>query len=272
MKRIGLIGLLSISLVSCHQEAITEPWEVAMSRSITNNENVLVVGKKGNNEQLRGILIPSNDEGAAARWQGSTPTWPGADLLDMYIISPAPADGKLPQSIHVGDGTAWMVDYLPSAHKPNRFSLEHLLAKLQVHIRIDNDTERMQPLDVKMTLHTEAEIDFPCKGLKNLSGKSNDNVYLGEFMKDASSNWVSAEVLILPQILVHGEVCLRFRANGGEEYRFTPDTDLRFLAGKVNHLYLGIAFEQLELILIGNGTSITDWSYGDFQSGEALEN
>jgi hypothetical protein len=69
-----------------------------------------------------------------------------------------------------------------------------------------------------------------------------------------------------------GRKCLRFTVSGGDEYTFTPNEDLVLQAGKINHLYLGVAFENLELILIGNGTSITDWNDGGSNNGEATEN
>ena len=147
------------------------------------------------------------------------------------------------------------------------------MAKLKVHIRINNNPNHDKPLNTQMALHTQAEIDYPSKGLKNLSGRSNYNVPLGSFAEDENTdNWVSEELLILPQTLEKGRKCLRFTVSGGNEYTFTPKEDLVLQPGKVNHLYLGIAFENHELILIENGTSITDWSNGDSNNGEAVEN
>lgn len=271
MKRIGITSLLTLLMFSCSQEKIQETWDVAVSRSTTNGENILVVGKKNGNEQLRGVLIPSPAENATAQWLGSVPTWPGTDKLEMFVISPAPTDGVLPKTISADDGKVWMVDYLPSEYKPGKFSLEHLMAKLKVHIRINNNPNHERPLNTKMALHTEADIDYPNKTLKNLSGRRNYNVSMGSFSEDESANWVSGEVLILPQTLPKGRKCLRFTVSGGDEYIFTPEEDLKLVAGKINHLYLGVAFEELEVVLIGNGTSITDWNDGSSHSGEAVE-
>lgn len=275
MKKIGIIGLFILLLISCksNEDEILNTWDVAVSRATTNGENILVVGKKNGNEQLRGILIPSTNENTTAQWQGNTPIWPGTDELEMYVLSPAPTNDMLPQTINVNDGKIWMVDYLPSTYKPSKFTLEHLMAKLKVHIRINNNPNHKKPLNTKIALHTEADIDYPNKGLKKLSGRSSYNVSLGSFTEDGETdNWVSDELLILPQTLERGRKCLRFTISGGDEYTFTPDEDLVLQAGKINHLYLGVAFENLELILIGNGTSITDWNDEGSNSGEATEN
>ena len=274
MKKIGIVGLIMLLLMSCHgEDGMQETWDVAVSRATTNGENILVVGKKNGSEQLRGILIPSTSENSLAQWQGTTPSWPGNDNLEMFVISPVPNNGILPKNIDVNDGNIWMMDYLPSTYKPTKFTLEHLMAKLKVHIRISNNPNHKKPLNTKMTLHTTADIDYPNKALKNLSGRSSYNVSLGSFTEDGETdNWVSDELLILPQTLARGKKCLRFTVSGGDEYTFTPDEDLILQAGKINHLYLGVAFENLELILIGSGTSITDWSDGGSNSGEAVEN
>ena len=253
-------------LTSCYssEDGIQDTWDVTVSRAITNGENIMVVGKKNGNDKLHGILIPSTDENAMAQWQGNKPSWPGNDNLEMFVVSPVPQDSDLPQSINVEDGKTWMVDYLPSTYKPSKFTLKHLMGKLKVHIRISNNTNNKCPLNTRMALHTRADIDYPNKGLKNLSGRGSHNVSLGHFMEDESSdNWVSNELLILPQILERGKGCLHFYDSNGNEYTFTPTENLTLLAGKVNHLYLGVAFDNLELILIGNGTSITDWNYND---------
>ena len=274
MKNIGIVGLIMLLLMSCQssEDGMQETWDVAVSRATTNGENILVVGKKNGNEQLRGILIPSASENSLAQWQGTKPSWPGNDNLEMFVVSPVPEDGELPRSISVSDGKIWMVDYLPSTYKPSKFTLEHLMAKLKVHIRISNNPNHKCPLNTRMVLHTEADIDYPNKGLKNLSGRSRYNVSLGSFTEDGETdNWVSDELLILPQTLEKGKKCLRFTVSGGDEYTFTPNEDLVLQAGKINHLYLGVAFENLELILLGGGTSITDWTDGGSNSGEAVE-
>lgn len=275
MKNIGIVGLIMLLLMSCQSsdDGIQETWDVAVSRATTNGENILVVGKKNGSEQLRGILIPSTTENSLAQWQGTKPSWPGSDNLDMFVVSPVPDDGKLPRSISVSDGTIWMVDYLPSTYKPSKFTLEHLMAKLKVHIRISNNPNHKRPLNTQMALHTQADIDYSNKGLKNLSGRSRYNVSLGRFTEDGETdNWVSDELLILPQTLERGKKCLRFTVSGGNEYTFSPEEDLLLQPGKINHLYLGVAFENLDLILIGNGTTITDWSNGGSNNGEAVEN
>ena len=275
MKKIGIVGLIMLLLMSCqsNEDGMQETWDIAVSRTTTNGENIMVVGKKNGSEQLRGILIPSTSENSLAQWENPKPSWPGSNNLEMFVVSPVPSDKELPQSINASDGKIWMVDYLPSTYKPNKFTLEHLMAKLKVHIRINNNPNHKKPLNTKASLHTRADIDYPNKGLKNLSGRSSYNVSLGSFTEDGDTdNWVSDESLILPQTLERGRKCLRFTVSGGDEYTFTPNEDLVLQAGKINHLYLGVAFENLELILIGNGTSITDWNDGGSNNGEATEN
>ena len=275
MKKIGIVGLIMLLLMSCQssEDGMQETWDIAVSRSTTNGENILVGGKKNGSEQLRGRLIPSTSENSLAQWENPKPSWPGNDNLEMFFVAPEPSDKELPQSINASDGKIWMVDYLPSTYKPNKFTLEHLMAKLKVHIRINNNPNHKKPLNTKVSLHTRADIDYPNKGLKNLSGRSSYNVSLGSFTEDGDTdNWVSDELLILPQTLERGRKCLRFTVSGGDEYTFTPNEDLVLQAGKINHLYLGVAFENLELIFIGNGTSITDWNDGGSNNGEATEN
>ena len=61
MKRIGIVGLIMLLLMSCQssEDGMQETWDVAVSRATTNGDNILVVGKKNGSEQLRGILIPN---------------------------------------------------------------------------------------------------------------------------------------------------------------------------------------------------------------------
>lgn len=268
MKKIGIVGLFMLLLIACQSEdGIQGIWKIAVSRAITNGDEILVVGKKTGNEYLRGILVPPMYEDSMAQWKDDIPTWPGNDNLEMFVVSPVPNNGVLPKSIDVKDGIIWMVDYLPSTYKPNKFTMEHLMAKLIVHIRINNNSNHEKPLNTQMVLHTVADIDYPNKTLMNLSGGNSYNVSLDHFTENDTENWISEEILILPQTLEKGKKCLRFTISGGKEYTFTPDEDLNLLVGKVNHLYLGIAFEQLNLILVGKGTSITDWNYDDSSNG-----
>ena len=276
MNKSSIIAFITLLLIACNdEEAIQqETWDVALSRATTNGQHVQVVGRKDGNEKLRGTLIPATTENGTAQWQGETPSWPGNDYLDMFVISPVPKDGNIPQSVDVNDGKTWMIDYLPSCHKPNQFTLTHLMAKLKVHIRISNDDNHQKPQQVQMSLHTQANIDYPNKGLKDLSGKSNKNVSLGDFSKDtdeeeSADNWVSNEMLILPQILEKGVTCLYFTNQNGKEYTFTPEKDLLLLAGKVSHLFLGIAMDQL--IFLGDGITITPWITETTNNGNAVE-
>ena len=265
MKKFRFINLLILLLASCSQEDIQESWDIAISRTSTNGENVLVVGKKNGNEQLRGILTPAPTDNATAQWQGSTPSWPGNDNLEMFVISPVPHDGKLPQRINTNDSRTWMIDYLTSVYKPSKFSMKHLMAKLKVHIKISDAPSHQKPQNVLMALHTDASIDYSNKCLKDLSGKTegSPNINLGDFTNDNSdetNNWISSELLIIPQQLKKGEVCLSFSTNDGNTYTFTPSQDLKLEAGKVNHLYLGAAYTHQVLLLQGNDVGITDWN------------
>ena len=48
MKKIGIIGLFILLLISCksNEDEILNTWEVAVGRATTNGENIIVVGKK----------------------------------------------------------------------------------------------------------------------------------------------------------------------------------------------------------------------------------
>lgn len=276
MKKSNIIAFIALLLIACNnEEAIQqERWDVSLSRAATNEQYVLVIGRKDDTEKLRGTLIPATTESGTAQWQGAAPSWPGNDYLDMFVISPVPENGNIPQSVDVNDGETWMIDYLPSCYKPNQFTLTHLMAKLKVHIRISNDANHQQPQHVQMSLHTQANIDYLSKGLKDLSGKSDKNVSLGDFSKDTdeeedADNWASDEILILPQTLEKGITCLFFSDQNGKEYTFTPEKDLLLLAGKVSHLFLGIAMDQL--IFLGDGITITPWITETTNNGNAVE-
>ena len=91
------------------------------------------------------------------------------------------------------------------------------MAKLKVHIRISNNPNHEKPLNTKMTLHTEADIDYPNKALKNLSERNNYNVSIGGFTEDETDNWVSEELMIVPQTLERGRKLLRITISGGHE-------------------------------------------------------
>ena len=276
MNKSSITAFITLLLIACNNEEVIqqEIWDVALSRSATNGQHVQVVGRKDGNEKLRGTLIPATTEHGTAQWQGEAPSWPGNDNLDMFVISPVPEDGDILQSVHVNDGKTWMIDYLPSCYKPNQFTLTHLMAKLKVHIRISNDANHQQPQHVQMSLHTQANIDYPTKCLKNLAGKSDKNISLGNFSKDTNEeegadNWTSNEILILPQTLEKGITCLYFTDKNGKEYTFTPEKDLLLLAGKVSHLFLGIAMDQL--IFLGDGITITPWISETSNNGNAVE-
>ena len=276
MKRSSIIAFITLLLIACNNEEVIqqETWDVVLSRTATNGQHVKVVGKKNSTKKLDGVLIPSSSENEAAQWKGEKPSWPENENLEMFVISPIPEGNEIPQSVHVNDGQTWMIDYLPSCYKPNQFTLTHLMAKLKVHIRISNDENHQQPKNVKMTLYTEAEIDYSGKKLKNHSGKNEKNVSLGDFSKDdnaeeGSDNWTCNDILIIPQILEKGKVCLIFTDSNGKEYTFTPEKDLTLLPGKVSHLFLGIAMDQL--IFIGDGIAITPWDSETSNSGNAEE-
>lgn len=250
-----------------------ETWDISISRSATNGENILVIGEKEGQEKLRGVLHPSESEGGTAQWQGSKPSWPGNEELDMFVVTPAPNDGQLPQRVNVNEQKVWMIDFLSSAYKPTHFSMKHLMAKLQVHIRIEDAPDFAKPMNVQMALHTEAFIDYPNKCLNNLVGRNYNafNVQIEDFVKDDKDNWVSSSFLVVPQILEHGKPCLSFTIDGSQIYSFTPKTDLALIAGKINHLYLGAAYSEQILLLLNENLNITDWNNDGNSSGDAIE-
>lgn len=262
-------------LVSCSNDLdiAQETWDIVISRSVTNNENVLVIGKKQGHEKLRGVLCPSDSEGENAQWQGEKPSWPGDEELEMFVVTPNPDDGVLPQKVNVTEQKVWMIDYVSSTCKPKHFSLKHLMAKLQVHIRIEDAPESAKPLNVQMALHTEAFIDYPNKCLNNLSGRDYNtlNFKIENFERGDNGNWVSSKILVLPQVLEQGKPCLSFTIDGEQKYVFTPKTDLILIAGKINHLYLGAAYSGQILLLLNENLNITDWVYDDNNGGDAVE-
>lgn len=275
MKKYGLLTIMFLLLVACNNEEVIqqETWNVVLSRTATNGQNVRIIGKKNGNQRLTGTLIPSSIEGGTAEWKGTKPDWPEDEQLDVYLISPEHT-GDVPTTVNAQDGKTWMIDYLPNVHKPNQFTLTHLMAKLKVHIRISNDTQHQQPRNVNMTLYTEATIDYPNKKLKDFGGKSDKNVSLGNFSKDndaeeSTDNWVCNEILIIPQTLEKGNVCLTFTDSNGKEYTFTPEKDLMLLPGKVSHLFLGFAMDQL--VFLGDGITITPWISETTNNGNAVE-
>lgn len=265
-----LFGLLLFA--SCTNEtdsaALAEEeatrWDVAVSRSVTNGEDILVIGKQGGEEELRGVLVPSETEGGTAQWKGQRPSWKGEERLDMYVVSPVPSDNELPTEVDAEAQTGWMCGYVASAYKPGSFELHHLMARLQVHILFDEALDGVTIEELQLALHTKAEIDYVLHRLHTPKGRDFDkfNVHHNSFTQEGYY-WVTRVWYVVPQTIERGKVCLVLRLSDGREFTFAPETDLEVLAGKVNHLHLRLNNAQPYLILQGGNISITDWQNTD---------
>lgn len=277
LRKVGLLYGLAVFLTGCSEDTIpeqpdTDTWNVALTRSATDGSNV-TVALRYEGFTSYGILIPASQEGETATWEKET-EWPTDENTQVEVITFCPAVETLPETI--GTDAMYKMDYIAGAsvnNKPKEFAFTHLLAQLEVHIKIsDNEQHYHTPTEGAITLYQQGEVDYPNEKLINPQNVS--SVSLGTFGKEGEStetvdNWVNKPQLVIPQTLEAGEPCLTFKA-GDKTYTFTPEEDIVLKPGKKTKLYLGVAYENDYIVLDGEGVTVTAWDNGeDFGNKEA---
>ena len=241
-----------------------DDWAVCLSRTDTGGENVTVVLRCGETTSY-GTLVPATETGGTATWLNDVkPEWVDNTVMEVITFCPA-VSGTLPTSVDATKNVAYAVDYIAVTEKPTTFTLTHLMAQLEVHIKISDDEQHhYEPTDGVVGLHTTAEVNYPEKKLDAPTGEKT-SISLGKFTKEgddntSEENWVNTAQIVVPQTLEKDIPCLSFVA-GGTTYTFTPEKDITLTAGTKTKLYLGVAFEQAGYVIL-NGVSVSDWTDG----------
>lgn len=285
MKRIihlySLLLALLVGTGSCSQhEAPSLPpaeakWNVRLTRSAVGGTEPVTVALRYDDVVSYGTLTPAEESEANAEWV-ENPTWPDNDATSVEVITLYPAVSALPATIRANEGKAYKMDYTACtpAEKPASFTFTHLMAQLEVHIKIsDDEAHHYQPTDATITFSTEGTVNYAGKQLTPMAEA--ESFSLGIFTKEGENtemeeNWVNTPQVVIPQTLPAHEPCLTFQA-GEKRYTFIPEEAITFTAGKVIKLYLGVAYENDYVTLSDEGVTITDWSDGGTLNGGVVE-
>lgn len=292
MKRIAYLLTTLFLLASCSSDdSVPAPqidWTPDISRAATGGQELRVVGRQAGTDKFDKVLIPAAESGGKATWKDGKPDWSGVDQSEsMEFIAFLPSGSALPVRL-VHDGvTEYRLDYqqhTPRTSKPASFSLTQLMAKLQIHIWVE-ETEMHTPEADSVSLYTEADIDFPNKVVKNLSARK--RVCLGTFSQSATMEQTGSRydkfsldcpLIVLPQTLPAGEEVLWFSIEDAYYY-FKPEEPIELKAGYLTELTLHVAFVEEEgddsadrPIAIGqSAVTVTDWTEIVINAGEAEE-
>ena len=252
-----------------------EPWAVNISRTATGGQDLLVMLDTDGAVQ-KGRLHPADTDGGTAAWVGDGLSWPGSGTVKLTTFCPYPADGKLPATLSSTDGIAYQMDYVetPASKKVTQFTLHHLMAQLEVHIKLHDEAQHhFQPTDASVDLCITGSLHPAAENKLVANATSLQTYSLGSFeRKDDSSDldehWVNTAQLVVPQTLRQGEDCLRFIA-GDHKYTFVPQADIVFTAGKKTKLILRVNYENPKVTL--ESVTVTPWAQKEIQGGEAEE-
>lgn len=256
-------------------------WKVTLSRTVTNNEHVLVSLEYGGTTKY-GELVPAYEENGKATWvEGKKIDWPSQETgtITMKAFSPVPSEGNtLPADVSADPQVAYLVAY-EQVENGNQsigiFTLQHLMAQLQVHINLtDKGKHHYQPQNATIRLHQSGTVDYSRKEL--IPAGEAVTVSLGDFSKEGEStettdNWKNTPQIVVPQTLPKDVLCISFTTDDGMTYTFTPDETIRLYAGRVNHIYLGVAAQQPDTYLSLQGITVGDWADGGTLSGGEAE-
>ena len=272
--------LLSVGLLVCMactdgestpEVPTPEPWAVNISRTATGGQDLLVMLDTDGSVQ-NGRLHPADTDGGTATWVGDGLSWPGSGTVKLTTFCPYPADGKLPATLSSTDGIAYQMDYVetPASLKVTEFTLSHLMAQLEVHIKLHDDAQHhFQPTDASIDLCVTGAFHPVAENKLVADASSLQACSLGSFDREDNStgsdeNWTNTPQVVVPQSLSAGVACLTFTA-GERTYTFIPEEDIVLKPGKKTKLYLGASYENLIVTLVKEGVTITDWEEGSFQ-------
>ena len=249
-----------------------DDWKVYFSRSTGEN---LTVALRYSETTSYGTLIPAADTETPATWLNDMkPTWPASGQVEVITFSPAVME--LPATVDATQNIAYAVDYTACTpdNKPASFEMTHLMAQLEVHIKLHDEAEHhFEPKDATISLYTTATVDYPNRCLIT-PATMNEAFSLGTFSKEGDDNtatdenWVNTAQVVIPQTLAAGEPCLTFKA-GEQIYVFAPDTPITLTAGKKTKLYLGAAYQN-DYVTLGDVT-VADWIDGGTINGGEVE-
>ena len=246
----------------------TDEWTVYFSRAIS--ENVTVVLRCSDGDHY-GELKPAANENTAATWvDGKSLSWKDG----ATVITFCPAVETLPETVDATKNIAYVMDYTKPETKPETFTLTHLMAQLEVHIKISDDAQHhYEPTGGIISLHTTAAVNYPEKKLDAPTDEKT-SFSLGKFTKEngdeSEENWVNTPQIVIPQTLVAGTQCLSFTA-GDKTYTFTPDAPITLAAGKRTKLYLGVAYQNDYVTLDKEGVQVSGWNSSEIAGGEVKE-
>ena len=277
--------LLSVGLLVCMactdgestpEVPTPEPWAVNISRTATGGQDLLVMLDTDGSVQ-KGRLHPADTDGGTAAWVGGGLSWPGSGTVKLTTFCPYPADGKLPATLSSTDGIAYQMDYVetPASQKVREFTLSHLMAQLEVHIKLHDELQHhYEPTDATVDLCTMGTL-IPAEKKLQADATSHQACDLGTFGPDKDDStesdeyWVNTAQLVIPQTLPKGVGCLHFKA-GIHTYTFVPETDIELTAGKKTKLILGVAYDNPKVTV--EGVTVTNWTDGGtINGGEAKE-
>ena len=251
-----------------------EPWAVNISRTATGGQDLLVMLDTDGSVQ-KGRLRPADTDGGTAEWVGDGLSWPSSGTVKLTTFCPYPADGNLPTTLSSTDGIAYQMDYVetPASQKVTEFTLSHLMAQLEVHIKLHDELHHhYEPTEATVDLCTEASL-VPTAMKLLADATSHQACNLGTFGREDDStesdeHWVNTAQLVIPQTLPKGVGCLHFKA-GIHTYTFVPETDIHLTAGKKTKLILGVEYDNPKVNI--KGITVTDWDEVDINGGEATE-
>ena len=276
--------LLSVGLLVCMactdgestpEVPTPEPWAVNISRTATGGQDLLVMLDTDGAVQ-KGRLRPAETDGGTAAWVGDGLSWPGNGTVKLTTFCPYPADGKLPATLSSTDGIAYQMDYVetPASLKVREFTLHHLMAQLEVHIKLHDDLHHhYEPTDATVDLCTMGTLISAKKKLQ-ADATSHQACDLGTFGCDkddsteSDEHWVNTAQLVIPQTLPRGVGCLHFKA-GIHTYTFVPETDIELTAGKKTKLILGVAYDNPKVVIME--VTVSPWQQQTINGGVATE-
>ena len=252
-----------------------EPWAVNISRTATGGQDLLVMLDTDGSVQ-KGRLRPADTDGGTAEWVGDGLSWPSSGTVKLTTFCPYPADGNLPTTLSSTDGIAYQMDYVetPASHKVTEFTLSHLMAQLEVHIKLHDELHHhYEPTEATVDLCTTGTLISAKKKLQ-ADATSHQACDLGTFGcdKDDSTEsddyWVNTAQLVIPQTLPKGVGCLHFKA-GIHTYTFVPETDIELTAGKKTKLILGVAYDNPKVVIME--VTVSPWQQQMINGGVATE-
>lgn len=253
----------------------SEPWAVNVSRTATGGQDLLVMLDTDGAVQ-KGRLRPADTDGSQATWEGTPLSWPGSGTVKLTTFCPYPADGNLPVTLGSTDGIAYQMDYVETlaSQKVTEFTLQHLMAQLEVHIKLHDDLHHhYEPTDATVDLCTMGTL-IPAEKKLQADATSHQACDLGTFGRDevdsteSDEHWVNTAQLVIPQTLPKGVGCLHFKA-GIHTYTFVPETDIELTAGKKTKLILGVDYDNPKVVIME--VTVSPWQQQTINGGVATE-